>query len=80
MQALVANTRPHAPATSILREASHKPGVGPILVITFTNHALDQVLVGLLKAGIRDLVRVGGRGKTAELEEFNLINRCRRAP
>ena len=58
-------------------EASSKPCVGPILVITFTNHALDQFLIGLVKAGIKDLVRVGGRGKTEELEEYNLINRCR---
>ena len=58
-------------------EVSAKPCVGPILVITFTNHALDQFLMGLVGAGIKDLVRVGGRGKTEELEEYNLINRCR---
>lgn len=34
-------------------------------------------MVGLVKAGIKDLVRVSGRGKTEELEEYNLINRCR---
>ena len=80
MQALVANTRPHAFAMSAPGEASPKPCVGPILVITFTIHALDQFLMGLVKAGIKDLVRVGGRGKMEELEEYNLINRCRCAP
>ena len=33
----------------------------PILVVCFTNHALDQFLEGLLDAGITNIIRVGGR-------------------
>ena len=37
------------------------PCVGPVLIVCFTNHALDQFLEGLLAAGLTDMVRVGGR-------------------
>ena len=37
------------------------PCVGPILIVCYTNHALDQFLEELLAAGLTDLVRVGGR-------------------
>nr|XP_022295270.1 NFX1-type zinc finger-containing protein 1-like [Crassostrea virginica] len=45
----------------------------PILVVCYTNHALDQFLVGLLKYSEK-LVRIGGRCKTKELEEYTLQN------
>ncbi|XP_040293905.1 NFX1-type zinc finger-containing protein 1 [Bufo bufo] len=44
----------------------------PILVVCYTNHALDQFLEGIhrfLKAGI---VRVGGRSSSEILKKFNL--------
>lgn len=51
-----------------------KPDIGPLLIITFTNHALDQALEGLLDAGISEgVVRVGGRGKSEKLQRFNLF-------
>ena len=37
------------------------PCIGPILIVCYTNHALDQFLEELLAAGLTDLVRVGGR-------------------
>lgn len=37
------------------------PCIGPVLIVCFTNHALDQFLEGLLAAGLTNLVRVGGR-------------------
>jgi len=37
------------------------PCVGPVLIVCFTNHALDQFLEGLLAVGLTDMVRVGGR-------------------
>lgn len=50
----------------------------PILVICFTNHALDQFLEGiLLKDLTRNLVRIGGRSKSEILEPFNLKERRR---
>ena len=43
----------------------------PILVVCYTNHALDQFLEGILQ--ITDsIARVGGRGKSESLERFNL--------
>ena len=46
-------------------------------VLTFTNHALNQFLLGLVKAGVENLVRVGGRAKHPELEPYNLIEKAR---
>lgn len=43
----------------------------PILVVCYTNHALDQFLQGLLNVTNR-LVRVGGQSKNENLEEYNL--------
>ncbi|KAI4470915.1 dna2/nam7 helicase family [Holotrichia oblita] len=48
----------------------------PLLVVCFTNHALDQFLEGLLPV-TRDIVRVGGQSKNKSLEAYNLRN-CRR--
>ena len=33
----------------------------PILCVCYTNHALDQFLLGLVEAGVDGVVRVGGR-------------------
>jgi hypothetical protein len=39
------------------------PDVGPILLVTFTNHALDSFLLGLLDAGVRArLAPCGAKG------------------
>ena len=46
-------------------------------VLTYTNHALDQFLLGLVAAGVENLVRVGGRNKSPELEPFSLIERAK---
>ncbi|KAI9182941.1 hypothetical protein H9P43_003857 [Blastocladiella emersonii ATCC 22665] len=40
-----------------------------ILIMCHTNHALDQFLLGLVKAGFKNLVRIGGRCGE-ELEAF----------
>ena len=50
----------------------------PILVMCFTNHALDQFLEGILKSPVyKDvapkLIRVGGRSKSEELAKLNLV-------
>ncbi|KAH0370150.1 hypothetical protein KCU65_g2843, partial [Aureobasidium melanogenum] len=46
--------------------------LGPILVVTFTNHALDQSLEHLLDEGITQIVRLGSRSKSERLTELNL--------
>ena len=45
----------------VAHESLAGPCVGPVLIVCFTNHALDQFLEGLLEAGLEGLVRVGGR-------------------
>ncbi|KAF5840887.1 hypothetical protein DUNSADRAFT_15255 [Dunaliella salina] len=43
-----------------------------ILVVCYTNHALDQFLEALLNKGIEQIVRVGGRSRSRKLEPKNL--------
>ncbi|XP_064640667.1 NFX1-type zinc finger-containing protein 1-like [Lineus longissimus] len=47
---------------------------GHIMVICFTNHALDQFLEGVLELQMQkpSLVRIGGRCKTESLAKYNL--------
>lgn len=45
---------------------------GPILVVCYSNHALDQFLEGILDFCPKGIVRVGGRSKSERLEKFNL--------
>ncbi|XP_033626155.1 NFX1-type zinc finger-containing protein 1-like [Asterias rubens] len=42
----------------------------PILVVCYTNHALDQFLEGVLRFGERNLVRVGRQSKSEVLKSF----------
>ena len=44
----------------------------PILIVCYTNHALDQFLEGIAKFMRRGIVRVGGRCKSEILEPFKL--------
>jgi len=44
----------------------------PILVVCYTNHALDQFLEGLSGFVKRGIVRVGGRSKSTKLGQFLL--------
>ncbi|KAH9515710.1 NFX1-type zinc finger-containing protein 1 [Bulinus truncatus] len=44
----------------------------PILIVCYTNHALDQFLEGITKFCPSDIVRVGGGCKTESLKQFNL--------
>lgn len=46
----------------------------------YTNHALDQFLQHLREVGIQKVIRIGGRSKTEELDECNLINVSRATP
>ncbi|XP_075033777.1 NFX1-type zinc finger-containing protein 1 [Mixophyes fleayi] len=44
----------------------------PILVVCYTNHALDQFLEGIHQFLGKGIVRVGGRSSSEVLKEFNL--------
>ncbi|KAL2074449.1 hypothetical protein VTL71DRAFT_8227 [Oculimacula yallundae] len=46
--------------------------LGPIIVVCYTNHALDQFLEHLLDVGVEKLVRVEGSSKSSRLEGKNL--------
>ncbi|CAG7918432.1 unnamed protein product [Penicillium olsonii] len=47
--------------------------LGPILCVTYTNHALDQLLEALLDHKVTSqIVRVGSQSKSEKLEEFSL--------
>ncbi|KAK5735048.1 hypothetical protein LTS12_026557 [Elasticomyces elasticus] len=47
-------------------------GLGPIVCVCFTNHALDQGLERLLDEGVQRLIRIGGSSKSERLAEVNL--------
>ncbi|XP_063233035.1 NFX1-type zinc finger-containing protein 1-like [Bacillus rossius redtenbacheri] len=49
----------------------------PILVVCYTNHALDQFLEGILKY-TSEIVRAGGQSKSETLTQFNLRERRRK--
>lgn len=44
----------------------------PLLILTYTNHALDQFLEGLIKVGITKLVRMGSRSKSETIQVLTL--------
>ena len=49
--------------------------LGPIICVTYTNHALDQLLEALLDNQVTSqIVRIGSRSKSARLGAFNLQN------
>ena len=54
----------------------------PILVVCFTNHALDQFLENILKSTDKTywnkIVRVGGKNNNSAVEDISLRKRCRR--
>ena len=56
----------------------------PILVMCYTNHALDQFLEGIIDTECcgrtLEVIRVGGRCKNEKVEEYNLNKVRRRAP
>ncbi|KAK4120587.1 hypothetical protein N657DRAFT_658274 [Parathielavia appendiculata] len=52
--------------------------LGPLLVICYTNHALNQFLRHLLDVGIHKIIRTGGQSRAEELGGKNLrvVNRA----
>ncbi|KAL2163207.1 hypothetical protein VTH06DRAFT_5263 [Thermothelomyces fergusii] len=56
----------------VLLDHQAEANLGPILVICYTNHALDQFLKHLLDVGIHKIIRIGGQSRAEELEGKNL--------
>ncbi|KAJ5052617.1 hypothetical protein J3E74DRAFT_443226, partial [Bipolaris maydis] len=49
-------------------------GLGPILCVCYTNHALDQFLHELLDSGVTNILRAGSRSPSPRLEALSLEN------
>ncbi|KAF2641078.1 P-loop containing nucleoside triphosphate hydrolase protein [Massarina eburnea CBS 473.64] len=58
----------------VLLETRKLADLGPILIVTFTNHALDQTLENCLDKGIRNIIRMGTRSKSDRMEDLNIRN------
>ena len=58
--------------TRVLLANKKAADLGPILVVCYTNHALDQLLEHFIDTGIERIIRVGGRSKSEQLEGLNL--------
>ncbi|KAG9186672.1 hypothetical protein G6011_09780 [Alternaria panax] len=56
----------------ILLDIKKKKNLGPILIVCYTNHALDQFLEHLLDIGVKKLIRMGGMSKSKKLLNHNL--------
>ncbi|KAK4445672.1 NFX1-type zinc finger-containing protein 1 [Podospora aff. communis PSN243] len=56
----------------VLLDSKSAASLGPIIIICYTNHALDQFLKHLLAVGITKVVRIGGKSRCPELDDFNL--------
>ena len=44
----------------------------PMLVVCYTNHALDQFLEGIVQVSSTNVIRIGGRSQNEKLEEYNI--------
>ena len=56
----------------VLLACKSKAKLGPVVVVCYTNHALDQFLEHLIEVGIEKIIRIGGQSKSAILEGKNL--------
>ncbi|SPQ24370.1 6dcb3be8-b1ad-4d1b-a7d1-e20cabd9a2fd [Thermothielavioides terrestris] len=64
----------------VLLDHKAEADLGPILVICYTNHALDQFLKHLMQVGIDKIIRIGGQSRSEELDGKNLKVVSRDAP
>jgi len=58
----------------LLNDAVWNTSKGPILVLCYTNHALDQFLEGIMNFHDQHIVRVGSRSKNEALAKYSLSN------
>ncbi|KAF7173984.1 hypothetical protein CNMCM5623_006251 [Aspergillus felis] len=50
-----------------------KTNIGPVLCVTYTNHALDQLLEALIDKGVTSrIIRIGSQSKSDQLRFLNL--------
>ena len=51
---------------------AHPARLGPIVCVTYTNHALDQALERLIDTHVGQIVRLGGGSKSPKVADINL--------
>ncbi|RGB25652.1 hypothetical protein C1646_771434 [Rhizophagus diaphanus] len=56
----------------LLAKENRNTIIGPILMICFTNHALDKFLEHLLDENIKNIVRLGAQTQSEKIKDFNL--------
>lgn len=61
-------------ARTLLQNSQYWYKQSPMLVICYTNHALDQFLEGIARVTDK-LLRIGGQSKNEQLNKFNIRNR-----
>ena len=64
----------------VLLAVQESAELGPIMCVSYTNHALDQLLESLVKQGVRRIVRVGSRSKSEILRNYNVRAVARDSP
>lgn len=55
-----------------LIQHKNEANLGPIICVTYTNHALDQVLEHLHQDGVKNIIRIGSRSQSEVLSNVNL--------
>ena len=50
------------------------PDPRPMLIVCYTNHALDQFLEGIINFYRGDILRVGGRSNSEKVKDYNIHN------
>ncbi|KAE8354048.1 hypothetical protein BDV28DRAFT_96047 [Aspergillus coremiiformis] len=57
----------------LANKAMVRPGLGPIICVCYTNHALDQLLEDLLNDKVTtQIIRIGSQSKSQSLQPLNL--------
>ncbi|KAM0744848.1 hypothetical protein ACQRIT_000232 [Beauveria bassiana] len=56
----------------VLLNCQARAALGPIVVVCYTNHALDQFLEHVLHEGTKKILRIGGQSQSNLLEGHNL--------
>ncbi|KAH7109262.1 hypothetical protein B0J11DRAFT_601729 [Dendryphion nanum] len=46
--------------------------LGTVLIVTYSNHALDQNMESCLDIGVEEVIRIGSRSKSERLQDLNL--------
>ncbi|XP_039261961.2 NFX1-type zinc finger-containing protein 1-like [Styela clava] len=74
MKVLLTNKSKWCHGRSMLRKPKESKINSPILVVCYTNHALDQFVEGIAKfcGGTKSIIRVGGRCANEAIKQFSL--------